>query len=418
MSPISASHVSDIKDDVMLVYKCHSSRVIFKRAFTNPHAITVRMPKRKARRWPPGPHSMDLDAVLTRYFSNEHVASWLLAAEPVRQVSADALRRAFVYSISFGAQALGDGPHSLNVEDMLIVCSTPDNFVLGCIWGLGQPHVFSLTPLMRDAVPLSRRFAVDLSQSTCLEFLEIVRFSDNKTVVFLRHFLHTPDYTLPVVAAAHLYGPPEPGLPLGRLLMKATIRETANCPNCCRAADKCVSFALAAVVPQVGDVELFTSYVPARTLLQFGDSPYMRRMQRRAVHELGVSIQMPRLDERVQSIAIANDWTRKHEAYLVRKRPRELEVPESVVALDATYAVAETLVRTSASLPTLSSRAYDVPPEALSVLPDFFVDSYPRRQHDDSPKIYIPSPLLGPDEEQALAGAVVVPPTCTAQSNT
>lgn len=304
---------------------------------------------------------------------------------------------------------------------------------------------------MQHAVPVTRRFAIDLTQSTCLEFLEIIRFADNKTVVFLRHFLHTPDYTLPVVAAARLHGPPEPGHPFGRVLMKATIRETANCPSCCRAANECAcifdlttnraapltlttnnwsqyaasfirksrlgmaSFALSAVVPQVGEVELYTTYVPARTLLKFGDSPYMRRMQRRAVHELGVNVHMPRLDDRVQSVANATDWTRRHEAYIIRKRPREADEREASLSYESNHVVPEALVRAE-QLPSLSEQAYDVPPETISVLPDFFAETDHRRPlQDSSPNIYIPSPLLGPDEEKTLAK--VVGARCAVTSN-
>lgn len=67
------------------------------------------------------PERMNLDAILARYFSNEHVAEWLLSSQPVREVSASSLRRAFVYSIGFGAHVLADGPHTHDVEDMYVV---------------------------------------------------------------------------------------------------------------------------------------------------------------------------------------------------------------------------------------------------------------------------------------------------------
>ena len=64
---------------------------------------------------------MDLDSVLARYFANEQVGSWLLCSEPVKEVTADALRRAFVYAIGWGINARGSGPHEMNIEDMYVM---------------------------------------------------------------------------------------------------------------------------------------------------------------------------------------------------------------------------------------------------------------------------------------------------------
>ncbi len=222
---------------------------------------------------------------------------------------------------------------------------------------LGQPHVFSKTPLMTNAVPICRRFAVDLSRSTCLEFLEFVHFNDGRTVVFCRQFLLTADYTLPVIARAALYSPKSGSKRgLGTVLMKAAIRETANCPSCLQSSENCscsrtlshqsttelrlnhstwtqyassfvhksrkgmCQMALFASVPQVGDVELYNAYVHSLTVVRFGESRYMSEMQRKAVHGLNVDVLMPRLNGRINMHAIANDWERAHENFVKRKK--------------------------------------------------------------------------------------------------
>lgn len=232
---------------------------------------------------------------------------------------------------------------------------------------------------MTDAIPTSRRFAVDLSRTTCLEFLEFIHFPDGKTVVFCRQFLLTVDYTLPVVARAALYAgksadcsDSDSNTALGKVLMKAAVRETANCPSCFSVSQHCkctrlsltnqstrplrlntstwtqyvasflhksrrgmTQLALFASVPQVGDVEIYNSYVHSLTVLQFGESSYMSNMQRKAVHGLNIDVLMPRLDSRIDVHALANDWERAHEKFVTRKkRYLNSDVPHNNHQLD------------------------------------------------------------------------------------
>lgn len=84
---------------------------------------------------------MDLDAIIARYFNNSHVRDWLLTTTPVRQVTASALRNAFAYSIGFGRKAVENA--TVDVEDMLIVCSTPSHFICGVVWGVSYLYFCS-----------------------------------------------------------------------------------------------------------------------------------------------------------------------------------------------------------------------------------------------------------------------------------
>ncbi len=61
---------------------------------------------------------MDLDEAIARYFANEQVGNWLLNDSPVSEITADGLKNSFVYSIGIGKNAVGDGPHELDIEDM------------------------------------------------------------------------------------------------------------------------------------------------------------------------------------------------------------------------------------------------------------------------------------------------------------
>lgn len=381
---------------------------------------------------------MDLDEAVARYFANEDVAKWLLDDTPVRSVPPAALKRSVVYSVAFGPNAVGAGPHELDIEDMLIVCGTPGHFVVGVIMGLGQPHVFSQSPLMKDRTPLVRRFAVDLSRRACLEFMEFVLFADGKTVVFLRHFLHTPDYTLPVVAASRLYASRGPGIALGHEIMRAAICEKANCPSCKRPSGSCqciaeqdagktpelvlsthswtqyaasfirkarrgwTRFALSADIPHVGPTVLTEAFFPSLTIVSFGDSPYMRIMQRRAVHSLGIGAITPRADIRMSAVATANDYLTMHSAFIMRKRPRK---PTSPFTVHSSGASPRAPKPSAGDLPdpwgTLP-RAAGVSVHATSDL------AY--RWQGAVPQIFNPSPLLVPGSaELALDLALNTP---------
>lgn len=218
---------------------------------------------------------------------------------------------------------------------------------------------------MRDRRPVVRRFAVDLSRRQCLEFMKFALFVDGETAVFLRHFLHTPDYTLPVVGASRLYAARAPGGGLGREVMRAAICEKANCPSCCRqsAACKCARaqeegetpeltltthswtqyaasfvrkarrgwtrFALSTDIPCVGPMVLTEAFFPSLTIVSFSDSPYLRIMQRRAVHSLGIAAS-PRADQRVAAASTAYDFLSIHSAFIMRKRPRKRASPYTV----------------------------------------------------------------------------------------
>lgn len=60
----------------------------------------------------------DFDAIIARYFACEDVARWLLCSKPVTNVPSGALRSAFVYSIGWGRNAIGNGPFEMDIEDM------------------------------------------------------------------------------------------------------------------------------------------------------------------------------------------------------------------------------------------------------------------------------------------------------------
>lgn len=166
----------------------------------------------------PRPCMKGLDAqqiALSRYLASPQVAAWLLEPQPVKDISESALQRSFVYAIAFGNDATPGNPvddyqrHAhMDIEDMLIVCNiTSDNFALGVVYGLAQAHIFAKTPLMSSTKPVSRKFAVDLNATNCLEFMELVHFDNQMTYCCFRQFLHTLDQSLPVTVRATLHAP-------------------------------------------------------------------------------------------------------------------------------------------------------------------------------------------------------------------
>jgi len=314
-------------------------------------------------------------SIIQRYFRNALVRDWLLDSAPISSVTASSLRHSFVYGIGFGKKRCTSS--TLDIEDLLIVTHNRPPFICGVISGLGQPHVFSKTPFMNNSVPVVRRFAADLSRTDCLEFLEFVHFNDGKLVVFVRHFLTTPDYTLPVVAKAVLFSGTATtntttaeisqgtensnnynyNYKFGKVLMKAEMKEIANCPACTRSAEACAcsrassaslpspplkltthnwgqyaaSFvhkarrgmtSLQLFVPIAGHdyTQIFSTYVPSLTCVSFGDSSYMRTMQQKSIHALGIQVLLPRTEAKLSSSS--NDWCRAHDVYVARKRTR------------------------------------------------------------------------------------------------
>jgi hypothetical protein len=304
-----------------------------------------------------------LEQALSRYLSVPAVATWLTTPTPVRSVPARALHNSFVYAIAFGLDSKTETPLAtparsrMDVEDMLCVCElTPENFALGIVYGLAQPHVFARTPLMARSTPTTRRFAVDLNATSCLEFMELVHFDNAMVCCNYRQFLHIPDGSLPVVVRATLHAPSgSPGV-LGPVVMRAEIFEAVTCPACRRdnyacqcpfeaksrvlsqrvvtrswthftskfmrkARDGKIRLSLSAVVPAVGEVPVLTRDVDSLNVLVQGQSEYMTLMRRKAVHGLGISVTYPGHDAPLAAPAEAADYLALHNEHARRKRP-------------------------------------------------------------------------------------------------
>lgn len=275
-----------------------------------------------------------------RYLTERSVRGWLLNRSPVRNVDPKALGNACVYGIGFGARGAAG---VREIEDVLIVCHTVVHFVCGVIAGLGQPHVFSKTPLMRGVKPVTRRFAIDLSRKNRLEFIEFVHFDNGATVVFLRHFMHTNEFTLPVITEAVLYDAK------GNIIMKAFTEEVAHCPDCDSCQCSCAnsnsstsasapsmknrnyltlelttsnwsqyvtSFftskarrgtthaSMYACTPQANEINVFNAELPTFTEIICGDSHQMRFVQRQALFTLQVDacLSNPYVDTRISPV--------------------------------------------------------------------------------------------------------------------
>ncbi|CDF38089.1 unnamed protein product [Chondrus crispus] len=300
---------------------------------------------------------MDVDAALDRYLRNADVARWLFGWDPVRTVTPDAMAASFVYAIGWGVYPPGV-PRTMNVEDMLIVTGRAGDFILGVIWGLGQPHVFAKSPLMLNKRPVARRFAVDFSTKDALEFMEFDTFEDGKIIVMFRQFIHTLDLSLPVVATARLHAPSGIEQTLGPVLMRADVFEAASCPRCGQVGKSClcsfdsyapsstvrkstytwnqftscfmakaqvgtIKMRITAILPGIGELRIVNNEVPVLNVLQKGNSEYINLCRTKAIHGLGITVIMPRTDTLVMAKSIENDFIDLHNSYVTRKRVRE-----------------------------------------------------------------------------------------------
>lgn len=300
---------------------------------------------------------MDLDSALRRYLRNPEVNRWLFSTEPVTTVTPQHLDECFVYSIGIGNTML-KMPNAMNIEDMLIVTSTSGTFVLGVLWGFGQPHLFARTPFMADMKPVSRRFAVDLSTRDALEFMEFDTFDNGKVMVAFRRFLHTRDSSLPCLVNITLHAPSNVRNTLGPVIVRASLLEAASCPACGQVGSGCfcnfneeyapfapikrqtvtwghftsqfmnktrigtVRFSISAVLANFGEVPVANQSLHVVNVLQKGNTKYLNLLRRKAVHGLGVNVVAPRIDSFVLSYADENDFVSLHNQYMARKRAR------------------------------------------------------------------------------------------------
>lgn len=309
---------------------------------------------------------MDINSALRRYLRHPHISRWLFSTEPVTTVTPQHLADCFVYSIGFGTLPLAL-PRMMDIEDMLIVTSVTDGFVLGVLWGLGQPHLFSKTSLMLNREPIARRFAIDLSVQDALEFMEFDIFDDGKIIMAFRRFLHTRDGALPCITSVVLHEASTMSETLGSVIMRADVVEAATCPQCEGVGDSCkcgfdglrspgapvlrrtnswhdfaghfmhkaqigrVRMRILAQLPHVGEVEVFRSEVDVINVLQKGNNKYLNLLRRKAVHGLGVNVVMPRCDTLVMAVAEESDYVELHQDYVRRKRAR-FESPTHVAS--------------------------------------------------------------------------------------
>eukprot|EP00178_Gracilaria_changii_P016888 TRINITY_DN48386_c0_g1_i1.p1 TRINITY_DN48386_c0_g1~~TRINITY_DN48386_c0_g1_i1.p1 ORF type:complete len:655 (-),score=70.70 TRINITY_DN48386_c0_g1_i1:397-2361(-) len=311
---------------------------------------------------------MQLDSILSRYFSNIRVAEWLFARHDLKQVNAKALDNACVYTIGFRPHHNVRSP--MDIEDMLIVHAIEASFVLGVVYGLGKPHIFAETPFMAGQRPVTRRFAVDLSVTDALEFMETNYFADGKMAVIFRRFLHTNDGSLPVVVAATLHQPCDVPYTLGALIMSTDVFEAPQCPNCGRCGKRCKcsfdSYAptgaikhncfswnqfssmflskaqhglarirITARLPNMGDVLISHNELPVRTVIDRGHGTYITLLKRKAVQGLGLDVVPVRLESPLLSSSLSNDFLDLHNHYVVRKRQRQPDPHEQAPAQSA-----------------------------------------------------------------------------------
>lgn len=305
---------------------------------------------------------MDLDPILNRYLANNDVARWLFERKDIRSVTAQSLKNAVIYAIGFHNLAT-NVRRELDVEDILLVCAVSGTFVLGLVYGLAAPHTFGKSAFMSGKRPITRRFAVDLSQHDALEFLEIDSFEDGNTAVVFRRFLYTNDNSLPCVVAATLHLPCNIPYVLGPTIMRLDVVEAPACPNCGKCGKKCkcsfdsyaptgaithacyswnqfsamflhkarfamVKFRITARLPNVGDVCVTNTEIPVVNVIDRGDNQYMNLIRRKAVHGLGLDVVMARNDSPLIGGSTRNDFLDIHNQYIVRKR-RERETDAS-----------------------------------------------------------------------------------------
>ncbi|PXF42271.1 B-cell lymphoma 6 protein-like [Gracilariopsis chorda] len=306
---------------------------------------------------------MDLDPILNRYLANNDVSCWLFERKDIRTVTAESLQNAVVYAIGFH-NLPSNVRRELDIEDILLVCGVSGTFVLGLLYGLATPHIFAKSPFMAGKRPLTRRFAVDLSQHDALEFLEIDSFEDGKTAVVYRRFLYTNDNSLPCVVAATLHLPCSIPYTLGTTIMRVDVLEAPACPNCGQCGKRCkcsfdsyaptgaithtcyswnqfsamflqkarfamIKYCITARVPNVGDVCISNTEIPVVNVIERGHKEYMNLLRRKAVEGLGLNVVMARNDSPLISSSTSNDFLDMHNQYIVRKRrERELDLIE------------------------------------------------------------------------------------------
>ncbi|KAI0564847.1 hypothetical protein FGB62_23g111 [Gracilaria domingensis] len=241
---------------------------------------------------------------------------------------------------------------------MLIVHGLAGTFVLGIVYGLGEPHTFAKTPFMAGQRPVTRRFAVDLSVCDAVEFLETNYFLDGKMAVVFRRFLHINDGSLPCVVDATLHEPCDIPHTLGPLIMRINVLEAPACPNCGRCGKRCMCsfdsylpsgaithncfswnqltamvfrkaqrslarFRITARLANVGDVCITHTELPVRTVVDRGHGRYITLLKRKAVHGMGLDVVPVRLESPLLSSSISNDFLDLHNHYVVRKRRRQ-----------------------------------------------------------------------------------------------
>lgn len=304
-----------------------------------------------------------LSEALARYFASPPVAAWLGCALPP-SVSAQALSNSMFYGIALGRKSrrgdvmAANAPTQMDVEDMLCLSSlTDDNFLLGIICGLGQPHAFARTPMMHNVKPICRRFAVDLNQTRCLEVMEFVHFQNGMVCCCFRKFLFTPDGSLPVHVSATLHensGCSNGMFALGPVIMRSETFEALTCPVCQRENYACacpfaaksrvmserfattswqhfasklqrkarygnISVNVSAVVPGAGEVSVLSRRVDSLTMIVHGQSPYMTLVRRKAVHTMGLVVSYARTDEPLVFGSEAADFLALHNGHTIRR---------------------------------------------------------------------------------------------------
>lgn len=298
---------------------------------------------------------MNVDAALERYLSNPDVSRWLFSTEPVTEVTQRHLQECFVFSVGIGNTKL-QLPQSMDLQEMLIVTSTSDSFILGVIWGFGQPHLLSQTPLLPGMKPIARRFAIDLSIRDALEFMEFDIFRDGQIIVGFRRFLQTRDTSIPCSAIVSLHDPSGISHTLGPMKMRATLIESPACPACSHIGTDChchftnshevdehgmdvvnaapfapvereieswdslislfmrktriamYRFSLSNIIENVGAVEIASYSVPVINAPHRGNSEYINLLRRKAVHGLGVNVVIPRADTFISSTNAVPDF--------------------------------------------------------------------------------------------------------------
>lgn len=300
---------------------------------------------------------MNFDTFLSPYIRSPDVARWLFSTEPVTSVTPQQLSWSFVYSIAMGTTEI-DYSKPLQIEDVVIPTATSGYFILGFLKGLGQPHLFSRTPLMYKCVPVSRRFAINTATTDAVEFVEFDIFDDGKVLIIFRRFLHTRDGSLPCVVYTSLHAPSSIPYTLGSIVMRAEIFESATCPSCRRFTTDCVCnysadiapyaavsrqishwdhykhhminkdkvstarLSLYTVFPNGNDVTIASTQFSVVNVISAGNSPYLNLVRRKVIQNLGLNVVVPRAECQIIPFADANDYTNLHRQYMSRKRLR------------------------------------------------------------------------------------------------